>query len=524
MRSIFGRMGRVGLMFLFIFLLLPGVLFACALDSECLPCQACTCGACVVVPDGTACGTCKTCTGGVCGNVPNGTSCGVCQTCTAGACGVAPFGTPCGTCKRCTAGACLNTPPLPATPCMKNCDSSDTPCRDYSDVVGTCDGSGSCTAVCAAVVYKPATTYCGAGACLNCNPLLGTCVTPSPIGTPCGTCQSCNALGACVNSIAGTSCPQDCDTLDNCCRDYNDISSTCNGSGSCNVGLCSSYANKPASASCATCMNCSGAGVCINSASGTSCAGTTNCDTLDWTCRDYHTVSQACDGAGTCGSGSCTSYTDLSVSCGTVPNPCSVGTGCYCSGNRYWCANGASTSCTSFCSGGACSACTPSSCSASRQGTNSDGDAYDSQCGDCNDSNSRVFPGNPNLFCDCDAGNPAATPSSTGISELTGCVVDATSQTFKAGCLCLDAKDNDCDGLVDFADTGDCPDPAKIWYIQTAFTLTVSQTVNSEVYVLNGGTLTIPAGVILTIRKPHQLHVAPGGSIDPLSAARIRFL
>ena len=102
--------------------------------------------------------------------------------------------------------------------------------------------------------------------------------------------------------------------------------------------------------------------------------------------------------------------------------------------------------------------------------------------------------------------------------------MDATSQTFKAGCLCLDAKDNDCDGLVDFADTGDCPDPAKIWYIQTAFTLTVSQTVNSEVYVLNGGTLTIPAGVILTIRKPHQLHVAPGGSIDPLSAARIRFL
>lgn len=94
---------------------------------------------------------------------------------------------------------------------------------------------------------------------------------------------------------------------------------------------------------------------------------------------------------------------------------------------------------------------------------------------------------------------------------------------FQPGCKCLDGKDNDCDGLIDFADP-DCPNLAKAWVIQTNVVLDRSKTMLEGVWVISGGTLTINPNIILTIPKRKGLHVEPGGKVDPVSLARIRFI
>jgi hypothetical protein len=68
-------------------------------------------------------------------------------------------------------------------------------------------------------------------------------------------------------------------------------------------------------------------------------------------------------------------------------------------------------------------------------GTDDDGDQFDQECFDCDDSNREIYPTNPNPYCDC---NTTVFP--TADSEIK----------------CDDNQDNDCDGKIDCFDE-DCP-------------------------------------------------------------------
>ncbi|MFP4401155.1 MAG: hypothetical protein ACLFPQ_04710, partial [Candidatus Woesearchaeota archaeon] len=86
-------------------------------------------------------------------------------------------------------------------------------------------------------------------------------------------------------------------------------------------------------------------------------------------------------------------------------------------------------------------------------GTDSDNDGYDSECGDCDDSNPMINPSSTNPFCDC---MPSVTdnPADT-FQDLDGISHFDESLDYESGEYCSDGFDNDCDGKVDCFDE-DC--------------------------------------------------------------------
>ena len=211
--------------------------------------------------------------------------------------------------------------------------------------------------------------------------------------------------------------------------------------------------------------------------------------------------------------------------CKTITRKCSHrGEGGHCVGDKFFAYSGIDTSCTQTpyrCDRGTCcKSCVPPACPESDQSRDVDKDGYTDQCSDCASRAEQtpggrpelVHPGNSNPYCDCDPKTPPEHPSSVGISELTGCHLDASGKHFKPGCLCEDGMDNDCDGLVDSQDP-DCPRLGKDMVVDGDMDFTESKDISPEgVYVLSG-TLLIKKGVTLTVGKDRGIHVGPEGKI-----------
>ncbi len=160
-----------------------------------------------------------------------------------------------------------------------------------------------------------------------------------------------------------------------------------------------------------------------------------------------------------------------------------------------------------------CKPCTPPPCPQSDQSKDVDGDGYTDQCSDCDSTNPLVSPGVSNPYCDCNPSTPSQHPSAKGISELTDCHLDESGRHFEEGCLCLDGKDNDCDGLVDFADP-DCPDPENDMVIDTRVELDESKNIAPYgLYITSSGELIIKKNITLTIGKEKGAHIVEGGHL-----------
>jgi hypothetical protein len=205
-------------------------------------------------------------------------------------------------------------------------------------------------------------------------------------------------------------------------------------------------------------------------------------DSLQYSCGTCKYISSSnCIGST---KGSCSNYSS-SYSCGTQKRYCTAGTNCYCSSYKRYCDTDTDKTCTRYCSGtGFCMSCSPPSCSTSHQGTDSDGDGYDKQCGDCDDGDKYVHPG-------------------------------ATEK-------CVDGKDNDCDGFKDLADsecpTDTCPKGGQVtiyedYVLTSSFTtdcvlvkenktLTLRAPLTAKgFYIRDGGRIVIDSGGRMVLQK-----------------------
>lgn len=249
------------------------------------------------------------CSGKVCGDDGCGGSCGSCganQSCSGGACvdncndTCESLGYECGTQTICgSSTSCGSCDP-------QDCDSQDTDCRNYHDVMQTCSG-GTCQA-------SSCTSYMDA-----------------PAGTECGSNGTCDGNGNCSECVPDNSCAQDICTNETCTDSCgNEYSGVIIPSNACAAETCVGE----------TCTQC-----------GTIYQGTKTtgeCDPCDGvTCGDY------CSGStryynGSCSGGDC-SYSSESCGFGCSGDYCA---GDPCSGVD--CDDG--NPCTSdSCSGGTCS-------------------------------------------------------------------------------------------------------------------------------------------------------------------------
>lgn len=304
-------------------------------------------------------GDCKDANTADCGSASTSTvaTCGTCQyvsTCASGSgsCSNYASGTDTGTCRECD-GAGGEQAPADDTACGTiDCDGNNyyyisgtasatstnyTYYRDYADLTSSrCEGLGNC---------KDANT--------------GDCTSYSNnLTASCGTCEYASGdSGGCNDYNSSTVCSSTSCNSNNYYyasgsasatgtnyiyyRDYNSATIYCNGAGSCSNYSCSSYSDS-LQTSCSTCQYASGgSSSCYNYNSSTSC-GTGDCDYLnDYYIsgsasptgtnyvyyRDYQDATRYCNGSGSCGGTSCTSYSDsLQASCGT----CEYASGTYC--------------------------------------------------------------------------------------------------------------------------------------------------------------------------------------------------
>lgn len=125
------------------------------------------------------------------------------------------------------------------------------------------------------------------------------------------TCESeaCVA-GVCCNLAtnefkpAGTSCTYDCDTLDTVCKDYADVSGTCDGASSgCATGTCNSITYTAKGESCGGGNECDGQGKCVTPlANGEAC-------TYDGICSSGFCTDDVCCDVDSCSAGeTCNPY------------------------------------------------------------------------------------------------------------------------------------------------------------------------------------------------------------------------
>ena len=200
------------------------------------------------------------------------------------------------------------------------------------------------------------------------------------------------------------------------------------------------------------------------------------------------------------------------------------------------CVSGDIISCYSTgCDTSKCSTCTPPACEYVHNGTDSDDDGYDKECGDCDDSNPRVHPESSEGFCDCNSDTPGSVSAlglskdysvTAGIPETTGCgCAEKTSSgrclKFTPGCLCYDGHDNDCDGLTDLKDP-DCPNVDEDWVMAADFTLEDNKDISPNgLYVLAGNTFTVKSGVTLIVGKV-GIHLSKGAHIKLEKGAHIK--
>ncbi len=310
-------------------------------------------------------------------------------------------------------------------------DSNSCTIGDY------CNGSGSC--IPGSYQCTPGSTCCSASGCYlsssntcgtkDCDYLDSTCRNYNDVTRYCNGSGSCGdpACSSYSNSSSSTYCgTKDCDTLDTSCRNYNDVSKYCDGSGNCGDPACNSYTNYSQGTDCSgNCSVCDGSGNCSSYPTDDSACGTIDCDGLDTSCRNYNDLtSNRCEGFGDCkdaNTGDCSSYTDYSssTSCGTKD----------CDYLDNTCTNYADV--TKYCNGSG--SCGDPSCSSYTYAPSS------TDCGTCQTCNG--------------SGSCSSTPSDDsdcGIIDCDG--LDTTCANYN------DLSSNRCEGFNNCKDanTGDC--------------------------------------------------------------------
>ncbi len=192
----------------------------------------------------------------------------------------------CPVCQVCNLGAGLCEPQAAGQDEKNEC--SIGPC-----LTGVCDGDGACA------VVTPGT---GCGTCQSCN-TVGACADDLGRDADCGSCQECAAGGSCVPQLAGEDVKGDCEA--DGCRPGD-----CDGFGACAIvtpgtdcGTCQSCDEFGACADdldqhtdCGFCQRCAAGGGCEDQPAGSDlkgeCADTTYCNGLE-----------TCDGDGGCQAG-----------------------------------------------------------------------------------------------------------------------------------------------------------------------------------------------------------------------------
>jgi hypothetical protein len=182
------------------------------------------------------------------------------------------------------------------------------------------------------------------------------------------------------------------------------------------------------------------------------------------------------------------------TSCGTITINCSS---TRCSSYRYQCSEATQASCTKTCQGGYCISCFPS-CPYSDCGTDEDGDGYDKECGDCDDQNPQINPGETEKW------------------DEDYCEIDGDTYIYNENCPCSDNKDNDCDGKIDFAEGTNCYQLNVGWVINTTEEVyadvdEATVTINGSLTILEGKTLTAE---ILIIGEGGKLSIKEGACLE----------
>ena len=194
-------------------------------------------------------------------------------------------------------------------------------CGAQCDATNPCPAGQTCDSDCQCIVTQncgngivEGTEQCDGGVCCNAD------CTFKSVGTDCGLCEACNALGECNQIPADdSSCGTiDCDVFDTTCRNYDDLTSNrCSGFGTCkseNSADCTVYTNAAAGTDCGLCEACNALGECNQIPADDSSCGIIDCDVFDTTCRNYDDLtSNRCLTFGACKSatlGNCIVYTN----------------------------------------------------------------------------------------------------------------------------------------------------------------------------------------------------------------------
>jgi hypothetical protein len=319
-----------------------------------------------------------------------------------------------------------------------------------------CDGAGGCThpnntAPCTDGVFCNGPDVCGGGACSqhagdpcpgpngdgncseSCDETGDTCTAPDPNGASCDDALFCNGTDTCDAGLCGVhagdpcpgpdgdgNCSESCDEAGDTCTaaDPNATPCTdalfCNGPDSCSGGACTAHAGDP----CAGGPEC--ANVCNEALDSCALPGSPPCTTDGNVCTDDH-----CDGAGACVHTANTAPCDDDVFC----NGTDVCAGTVCTHGGDPCMAG--TECANACNeaGDHCNDPSGAACT---------DDANPCTLDQCDGSGSCAHPaGNAGAVCRAAAGQCDATETCTGASAACpsdGSVPDGTGCTDGDAC------------------------------------------------------------------------------------------